>query len=484
MKISGAVLTMQNNCSILGVLFAEQIQPKENSNMKLNENISFDAYQRQTASNRFERMNWFRAARYGLFIHYGLYSQLGRGEWVQVEEDIEPDEYAKLAHTFAPKEGCCREWARMAKDAGMKYMVLTTRHHEGFSLWNSKVNPFNSMNFGPKRDIVREFVDACREYDLKIGLYSSLTDWHHPDCYRAAYDDDARKRFTQYLYDLNEELLTNYGKIDLLWFDGPWPMATYEAWDSVRRNAHLRSIQPDLLINGRCAMNEDFITPEGAIQADKNAWEACMTFNGFSWGYVDENQAMAHAHKPMQIVKMLQQCASSGGNLLLNIGPTPDGSVPKDAIEPLRSVGHWLQHNAAAVYGEKRRSVGLTQPMPDELSSFGGNAVSTATADKTHVYIWNYIWPNNGQMVLSGYLDAPKAIRLLATGEALDFKWDRGRIIIKNLPAEIPDKILGVTVIDMEFEKTPRYLPTGSYYGLFYRGDNRFFEELGIECNK
>ena len=174
-------------------------------------NTSYFAYQREIASTRYERMKWFREARYGLFIHYGLYSQLGRGEWVQVEEDIDREEYARLAHTFAPKEGCCREWARLAKEAGMKYMILTTRHHEGFSLWDSKVNPFNSVNYGPKRDIVREFVDASREFDLRIGLYSSLVDWHHPDGYRAAYDEDARRRFTQYLYDLNEELLTNYG---------------------------------------------------------------------------------------------------------------------------------------------------------------------------------------------------------------------------------------------------------------------------------
>ena len=122
--------------------------------------------------------------------------------------------------------------------------------------------------------------------------------------------------------------------------------------------------------------------------------------------------------------------------------------------------------------------------MPDDLSSFGGNQVSKATADEKHVYIWNFIWPDNGKIVLAGYLDAPKEVRLLATGEKLDFEWDRGRIIIRNLPKEIPDPFLGVTVIDMEFEQTPRYLPAGSYYGLFYRGDNRFFEEMGIECNQ
>ena len=447
-------------------------------------NISYFAYQREIASTRYERMKWFREARYGLFIHYGLYSQLGRGEWVQVEEDIDREEYARLAHTFAPKEGCCREWARLAKEAGMKYMILTTRHHEGFSLWDSKVNPFNSVNYGPKRDIVREFVDACREFDLRIGLYSSLVDWHHPDGYRAAYDEDARRRFTQYLYDLNEELLTNYGKIDLLWYDGPWPMAGYEAWDSVRRNAHLRSIQPELLINGRCAMPEDFITPEEKLEEDVNAWEASISFNGFSWGYVDENQAMAHAHKPMYIAKMLQKCSSSGGNLLLNIGPKPDGSVPKDAIEPLRNVGKWLRNNAAAVYGEKRRSIGLTAPMPADFSSFGGNAVCSSTADEKHVYMWNYIWPDDGKLVFAGYMDRPKSVSLLETGEALDFEWDRGRITVKNLPRETPDKILGLTVIDIEFEKKPRYLPLGSYYGFFYQGDDLFFKEMGIEPNK
>lgn len=450
----------------------------------MRENITIDAYQREIAKTREKRMEWFRSARYGLFIHYGLYAQLGRGEWVQVREDIDRDEYAKLADTFAPKEGCCREWARLAKQAGMKYMVLTTRHHEGFSLWDSKVNPFNSVNYGPKRDIVREFVEACREYDLKIGLYSSLTDWHHPDGYRAAYDEDARRRFTQYLYDLNTELLTNYGKIDLLWYDGPWPMLGYEAWDSVRRNAHMRTLQPDIIINGRCAMNEDYATPEEQIKADKNAWESCMTFNGISWGYVDAEQSAAHAYKPMDILKMLRNCAANGGNLLLNIGPAPDGSVPADVVDPLLSVGKWLEANRAAVYGEKRRFIGVCAPMPEDYSSFGGNAVSGATADEKHVYIWNYIWPKGGEMSIAGYLDAPKAIRVLADGTPLKFTHKNGRITLHDLPEEVPDKLLGLTVIDMEFESKPRYLPCGSYHGFFYRGDNRFFDELGIECNK
>lgn len=150
----------------------------------------------------------------------------------------------------------------------MKYAVLTTRHHEGFSLWDSKANPYNSVNYGPHRDIVREFVDACREFGLKIGFYSSLMDWHHPDGWKCAYDVEARKRFNQYIKDLNTELLTNYGKIDILWYDVSCPMENWEGWDSVALNQHLRSLQPDLIINNRSKLDEDFGTPEEHISAE------------------------------------------------------------------------------------------------------------------------------------------------------------------------------------------------------------------------
>ena len=143
--------------------------------------ISKAEYERQVSATRDERMKWWRDARFGMFVHLGLYSVYGKHEWAMAMENWPPEEYAKFADGFLPKEGCCREWARLAKSAGMKYMVLTTRHHEGFSLWDSQVNPFNSMNYGPKRDIVREFVDACREFGLKVGFYSTLMEWKHPD---------------------------------------------------------------------------------------------------------------------------------------------------------------------------------------------------------------------------------------------------------------------------------------------------------------
>jgi alpha-L-fucosidase len=194
----------------------------------------------------------------------------------------------------------------------MKYMVLTTRHHEGFSLWDSKVNPYNSVNYGPKRDIVKEFVDACREFDLKIGFYSSLMDWHHEDGWKCAFDTEARRRFNKYIRDLNTELLTQYGKIDILWYDVSRPMESWEGWDSLELNQYLRTLQPEILINDRSKLDEDFGTPEEHIKASDRDWEACMTFNGISWGYLDSKQAQPYSYNAPRILKMLNTCASGG----------------------------------------------------------------------------------------------------------------------------------------------------------------------------
>lgn len=403
-------------------------------------------------------MEWWREARFGMFVHYGLYSQLGRNEWVMTLENIPIPEYEKLADTFAPRPGAPREWAALAKKAGMKYMVMTTRHHEGFSLWDSKANPYNSVNYGPKRDIVREFVDACREFDLGIGFYSSLMDWHHPDGWRCAFDSEARTRFNRYIRDLNTELLTNYGKIDILWYDVAMPMESWEGWNSVELNQQMRALQPDIIINDRSRLPEDFGTPEEHVTAGDRDWEACMTFNGISWGYVDGDRASAHSYNAQRIIKMLSTCASGGGNLLLNIGPTPDGSVPQEAVEPLTTVGGWLAENGAAVYGRKRRNGGFID------GGFGGNGVCSASADlvapdgaPNTVYLWNWIWPAGGEMAIGGYLAAPRRVRLLRDGSPVDFRFEDNRIILTNLPESCPDPHAGVTVIAMEFGAKPEY---------------------------
>lgn len=414
-------------------------------------------YLESTAATRDNRMSWWREARFGMFVHYGLYSQWGRHEWTQVVENIPQKEYEKLADTFSPKPGAPREWAALAKKAGMKYMVMTTRHHEGFSLWDSKVNSYNSVNFGPKRDIVREFVDACREFDLKIGFYSSLMDWHHPDSWKCAYDSEARKRFNKYIEDLNTELLTNYGKIDILWFDVSWPMESPEGWNSLEMNQHLRKLQPHIIINNRSQLEEDFSTPEEHVTASDKDWEACMTFNGISWGYMDSAQTVNYSFTPHQIVKMLNTCAYGGGNLLLNIGPKPDGSVPEDVIAPLTRVGEWLNENKDAVYGKMTRNKNRHNP------SFRGNGVCLASRKENSIYLWNLIWPSESTMSIGGYLTAPKEIRYLTTGQSIDFEHKDNRIILKNLPAEPLDKKLGITVIEMVFENDPQFVFASNY---------------------
>lgn len=422
--------------------------------------IQRNEYDELTAATREKRLEWFKEARFGMFIHYGLFSEEGCGEWLQAQQNYTVSEYERFAKSFSPKEGCADEWCRAAKEAGAKYAVMTTRHHEGFSLWNSKVNPFNSYKYCG-RDLVREFSDACRKYGLRIGLYSSVMDWHHPDGGRCAYDTEARKRFTDYIEALNTELLSDYGKIDILWYDMPWPMESSESWDSANRNYRLRQLQPDLIINNRSRMAEDFGTPEGALRAEDRYWEACMTFNGISWGYIDSKQAEKYSYSPAQILRMLRNCTASGGNLLLNIGPTADGSVPDEAKDPLRRVGAWLSENGEAAYGIKTRFSGW---------EYGANGVTevTLSPDKKTVYLWNYIYPENGKMMLGGYKAAPVSASVLSTGQALHAECDGSRLFLSGLPKENPDKHAGIAVIKLVFEEEVKYRFGSNYPQLHY----------------
>ena len=424
------------------------------------EYISKREYEEFTASTRDKRMEWFRNARLGMFIHYGLFSQIGTGEWSQANQNYTVSEYESLAKTFAPKEGCAREWCALAKRMGAKYVVFTTRHHEGFSLWDSKVNPYNSYN-ACGRDLVREFVEACREFDLKIGLYSSLMDWHHPDSWRCSNDPEARTRFLKYIEDLNTELLTNYGKIDILWYDVACPLTSGESWDSVNRNYRLRKLQPDIIINTRSSIPEDFGTPEERIDAEDRDWESCKTLTKLAWGYVDAEQAYPFMLSPKEIVRDIHMCTCKGGNLLLNIGPMPDGSVDKYTDQTLSKVGEWLAVNGAATYGKKFR----TGPV------YSANTLTAVSAepDCKTFYLWNWVWPKNGELMFGGYMDAPTKVSLLATGEEIDFVHDGHRIFLKNLPKEIPDKIIGATVIKMEFKEKPRHV-FRSYYPQIHLG--------------
>ncbi len=413
-----------------------------------------------------ERLGWWQEARFGMFVHWGLYSQLGRHEWVMNRERIPVAEYEQLADTWEVKPRPAREWARLAKQAGMKYMVMTTKHHEGFCLWDSKLTDFNAVQRGPKRDLVAEFVEACREFDLRIGFYHSLMDWHHPDGATCAQDEAARRRFVDYIRGCARELCTNYGKIDIFWHDVSWPLTSPEAWESRKLNGMIRRLQPGILINNRAQTDEDFGTPEETVRAEKpgRAWEACMTFNG-SWGYMP---AAVDWQSERSVISMLRTATAGNGNLLLNIGPAPDGSVPPEAVERLKPVGKWLRKHGEAVYGEVNRIDGAldTWPVTGKWTLKGKTA-----------YYWCDRWPginpaSSWRYVSGGKLKQSNApgtelaiggiktkllkASLLAGGKPIRFEQLDDRVVLYGLPAKCPDTIAGVAVLKLEFKSEPR----------------------------
>jgi alpha-L-fucosidase len=309
-------------------------------------------------------------------------------------------------------------------------------------------------------------VEACREFDLKIGFYSSLMDWHHPDGWRCAFDAEARISFNSYIKELNRELLTQYGKIDILWYDVARPMEHWEGWNSLELNQMVRELQPDIIINNRSLLDEDFGTPEEHLTAMDRDWEACMTFNGISWGYVDSAQALPFSYNAQRIIKMLNTVTSGGGNLLLNIGPMPDGSVPSEVIKPLTTVGNWLSENGKAVYGKMDKTI---------YGSTSG--VCSTSCDGTSVYVWNWIWPQKGEMALGGFMSPVKNVKLVKDGTPIAFEQRGHRILLKNLPQTSPDKNAGVAVLELEFDEAPEF-HHASYYpqlhgGVDYAGNNK-----------
>jgi alpha-L-fucosidase len=400
-------------------------------------------YEQATAQTRDARMAWWREARFGMFVHYGLYAMYGRNEWVWALENIPRAQYEARADEFQPRPGCPREWAKLAKEAGMKYMVLTTKHHEGFCLWDTGMTDWNSVQRGPKRDIVAEYVEACREFGLKVGFYYSLMDWHHPDGGRCAYDTEARGRFLDFTKGCVRELLTKYGKIDILWYDVSAPMKNFEGWDSLTMNQMVRELQPDIIINNRSKMDEDFGTPEGHVTPDSQRdWEACMTFNGISWGYVDSRQAAPDSYNVRGILSMLRTACAGGGNLLLNIGPTPDGGVPEEAVQPLRDTGEWIRRHADVVYPKGDRWRG----------HFCGWARATRQGNK--VYAWTILWPHE-PAGFGGFMTPLKSARLLPDRTPLAFEQANQRILLTDLPKDSPDEIANMAVIELEFESEP-----------------------------
>ena len=390
-------------------------------------------------------MQWWREARFGMFIHWGLYSQLGRHEWVMNRERIPISEYEHLAVTWKPIERPARQWAGLAKQAGMKYMVMTTKHHEGFCLWNTQQTDYNAVKQGPGRDLVAEYVEACHEFGLKVGFYYSLMDWHHPDGALCAKNEASRRRFLDFSQGCVRELMSNYGKIDILWYDVSWPLASPELWESEKMTSMARKLQSGLIVNNRAQLPEDFGTPEEHVTAESKGrdWEACMTFNG-SWGYLPYAPD-SDWRSSREVLHMLQTASGGQGNLLLNIGPAPDGSIPQQAIDRLIPVGQWLEKNGEAVYGLVDRTDDRMEWMPLGSWTIKGN----------NAYFWCNRWPA-GQLAIGGLQSKVLSASILNTGKAIEFVQSGNRLVFKNLPIADPDLITGITVIKLECDVPPR----------------------------
>ena len=402
-------------------------------------------YESSVDHSRNKRMTWWREARYGMFVHWGLYSLIGRNEWVHAIEAIPMEEYEKLIAKFRPKKNPAKDWAKLARASGMKYMVLTTKHHEGFCLWDTKTTDFNAVT-ACGRDLVREYVAACRAQGLKVGFYFSLMDWHHPDGARCAYDPVARRRFVDYVHRQVRELMSSYGKIDILWYDVPEPLQHHEGWESLALNQMVRKLQPHIIINNRSRLEEDFSTPEEHVTASGRDWEACMTFNATSWGWMPS--AAQDAHTPRDILKMLNTACCGCGNLLLNIGPSPEGDVPEEAVGPLTTVGTWLKKNGEAVYGKLDRTSGKIG-----LSTTNGRFSQKGRK----LYFWCRCWPGR-DITIGGFQTKLKSATFLVGGRKVDFEQKDNRIILKDMPFRSPDKVAGYAVIVLEFVRPPRHI--------------------------
>jgi alpha-L-fucosidase len=348
---------------------------------------------------------WFTHDRFGMFVHWGLYALLARHEWVMNRERIRTEDYEKYFDYFEADLYDPTAWAQAAKDAGMKYVVLTTKHHEGFCLWDTQLTDYKVTKTPHGKDVVAAYVEALREAGLKVGFYHSLIDWHHPDytidgVHPRRGDEDAEQqnesrdmnRYREYLHGQVRELLTNYGKIDYLFFDFSFPGRIGENglpgkgkddWNSPDLMALVRELQPDIIVNDRLDIPGDLVTPEqyqpsGPMLRDGEpvVWEACQTLNG-SWGYDRDN----HDYKSTDLlIRMLVDGVSKDGNLLLNVGPTGRGNFDPRAIESLARIGDWMKLHSRSIYGAG-------------ASEFEAPADARYTQNGKRLYLHLFAWP-------------------------------------------------------------------------------------------
>ena len=385
------------------------------------------------------RVQWFREARFGMFIHWGLYSIPARGEWVRSDEQMPESEYMPYFDEFNPRDYNPRAWAKAAKEAGMQYVVLTAKHHDGFCLFDSQYTDFKSTNTKLGRDIVRDFVEAVRAEGLRVGLYFTLIDWHHPDYphYGDRYhpmrnhpecsnENRDFNRYLEYMFNQAREICSNYGKLDLLWFDFSYDHMRGETWRATEFMEMVRSLQPNVIIDNRLEVSgegfgslhdcrptpyhgdfvtpEKFIPPQGILDVEGNPmlWEVCATMNN-NWGFNGTDPF----YKPASmLIKKLVECVSKGGNMILNVGPDAQGNIPPQSQAILRDIGRWMHDNAESIYGCGRSEL----PRPE----FG----RITQKDKT---LYFHMYENTmGPVPLLGLRAEDVAgIRLLSTGQEI-----------------------------------------------------------------
>ena len=412
------------------------------------------------------RTTWWQDARFGMFIHWGLYAIPARGEWVRSHERYEDAPYRAYADEFDPVRCDPREWARIARRAGMKYVVMTAKHHDGFCLFDSKLTDFKATNTPARRDLFREYVEGVRAEGLRVGFYYSLLDWNHPDypvdrLHPRREDAEAKAktrdfaRYVEYLHGQVRELLTNYGKLDVLFFDFSYDDMKGKTWGATKLIRTIRKLQPDIVLDNRLGDRHksvkeamrfgDYNTPEQAIPdapcADEDGkpvlWETCMTLNDH-WGYARDDH---NEKSPAQLVRALVECVSKNGNLLLNVGPTARGEIPAASVERLEAVGKWMRANGESVYGCGASDL----PKPDwgRFTRKGGTLFA-------HLFD-----KPAGVILLPGLRGKARRARVLADGSEVNIqhRWpvpEDSKDLQLNLPgSKLPDELDTVIAVEL-----------------------------------
>ncbi len=424
-----------------------------------------------------DRTQWFRDAKFGMFIHWGPYAVIGRHEWARHRFQIPQAQYDVYARAFNPVRFNASEWVDLAHNAGARYIVITSKHHDGFSIYRSKVSDYDMEITPYPGDPLKELADASARRGMRLGFYHSIMDWHHPDYTpKRAWevkDPKAGGNLDKYIDFMKEqirELLTGYGEVAMMWFDGEWEHTTQEM-RSDEIYDFIRQISPKTLINDRLYKREpgnraDFGTPEQFVPATgvldpsgkPTLWESCVTINTESWGY---NKYETEFKTPRDLIRMLIEVVSKGGNLLLNVGPMPDGRIQPEFVTRLNAMGEWMNVNSEAIYG--------TTASPFARLPFFGRA----TAKGNMLYLHVFEWPRDGRLRVPGLKNLVHSARLLADPKS-NLRTSRdGADLIVELPSAPPDDV--ASVIALTLDGTPQVEPY-----LIRPGDNGVIH-LGVE---